>query len=454
MKSTNKKNGRWLTLIVVVLSSFMSILDSTIINVVIPSISDYFKAGINKTEWLVSGYTLFMSIMLLCSGWFARRYGFKRVYMVGISIFTICSYLCYIAPNINFLIFMRMLQGIGSGVIIPLSMSIIAHDFSGRERGLALGIWAMAIGFSASIGPLLGGYFVAIGEWDWVFKINIPIGITLLITAVLLMRDFRENINFKFDYIGVFLLSIWTSLSLYILSSNRLSPWYLIAVVIIAFGLFITRMVYARHPLINIKIFKNRDFILAFILMISFGVSVLGSGYALSQYLLHGLNYSAFKTGVMFIPVGIIQGCLAPVTGYFTHKYGNRIFIFFGLLIILIYLYLTSQLTQATPHWQMLGTLYLKGLGIGLSFTAITNLSLSSAKTEEIDAVSGVISTVKQLSSSYAIAFITMIILSNVNKSGVIDAEGYINANKDNFIMLSGFIMVALVALFLIKKKK
>lgn len=453
MKITPKPENfsRWFTLIIVVTGSFMAILDTAIINIVIPTIANYFKSEIDKSEWLISGYTLSISIMLLCSGWFARKYGHKRVYIIGILIFTLGSFMCSMATSMNYLIAMRMLQGVGGGIIIPLSMSIIAHNFMGKERGLAIGLLTMSIGIAVSLGPFLGGYFVEIDKWDWVFKINIPIGVLITIMALFLMKNFKDDKVPRFDYIGVALVLIWAPLALYILSSNM--KWWLILVLIISFGLFVLRMIYARNPLINIHIFKNRNFVLAIIVMLFLGMVLQGGNYMLSEYLLHGLHYSAYMAGIMFVPVGIIQGGMSPIVGSLTRKYGNQVFILLGLVVVLIYLYLSSRFALDTPHWYIQLTLYLRGLGIGLSLTAITNLSLDGAKSNEIDSVSGVLNTVSQLAGSFSIAIVTLIMLSKTNNAVEI-SKGYALASNESFFAFSVAIAISIIVLLLFKKKR
>lgn len=450
----NKKpihSNRWFILVLLIISTLISSLDSTVINVIIPSIANHFGIEINKSEWLISSYILSMSIMFLCCGWMANKYGFKTMYFIGIGIFTLGSFLCSIAPSINFLICMRALQGVGSGIIIPLSMTIIAHDFTGKDRDLAIGFWIMTISISSTIGPIVGGYLVKIDEWNWVFKINIPIGIILMVVVLFVMNNYKVLSVRKFDYIGVLLLLIWAPLSLYILSSNV--EWQLILLLIISFTLFVLRMIYARTPLININVFKNNNFILAFIVMLCFGIILFGGNYMVTQYLLYGLHYSAYKVGLILMPAGIIQGFLSPFIGSYIYKYGSFKFILAGLIVILIYLYLSSEISSASPHWYISLTLYLRGLGIGLSLTAITNLSLKNVKKTEIDTVSGVINTVKQLSGSLSIGVISMIIINKTDKEGVLSVDGYTSANKESLTYLAILVVICIVAMLFIKKK-
>ena len=450
--SPKEDYARWLTLIVVAAGSFISTLDITIINVAIPSIIDHFQDALDKSEWLISGYTLTTSIVLLCSGWFARRYGYKRVYVIGAIVFTVSSYLCSIAPTMDYFVAMRMVQGVGSGIIIPLSMSILARNFTGRDRGLAIGVLIMAVGVAVSVGPVLGGYFVEIGRWDWVFTMNVPMGALIVVMAIFMMENFRDKVVAKFDYIGLLLLLIWAPLSLYIMSASF--EWWAVVLFVIAFGLFVLRMIRARNALINVLIFRNRNFVLAFIAMLCLGVVLQGGSYILSEYLLYSKHYTAFKVGMMFIPVGIIQGFMAPMVGSLTPKYGNKIFIMSGLVITFIYLYLSSKLTLDSSHLQILITLYVRGLGLGLSLTAITNLSLAGAMPLTIDSVSGVINMIKLLAGSLSIAIVTIMLAKRYNPQGVISPEGYVLASGDSFVVLAGVILFAIVALVLVKEDK
>ena len=440
---------RLLILIVITICYFMSFIDLIIINIVMPSIIDCFKGGADKSEWLISGYSLSISIVLLCSSWLSSKFGLRRTYIVGIVVFTLASLLSSMASSMESLIVMRMLQGVGSGIIIPLSMSLIAQNFTERSRGLAIGILIMSAGIAVSAGPFLGGYFVEIGKWDWVFKMNVPIGVMATILALFVLKGAKKMNTPKFDYIGVALLVIWTSLSLYLLSSDV--HLGLIAVVIVSFGLFVLRMMYAKDPLIEISIFKNKNFILAFVVTFCFGMVTQGGNYAFSEYLLYGLDYSSYRAGILFIPYGMILVVAAPLTGFFAHKFGNRIFILLGLFVTLLYLYFSSRFTTASPDWYILMTLFLRGLGIGLSSTALTNLSFDGIKTENIASASGVISMGKQLAGSFSVATIALLLAGSSDQTDI--AEKYTQTSDFSFLLMIGLVVISIMAMFLIKNK-
>ena len=331
-------------------------------------------------------------------------------------------------------------------------MSIAARNFTGKDRGLAIGILIMATSIAVSVGPVLGGYFVEIGKWDWIFLVNVPIGILVVILAIFMMTNFRNNSIPKFDYIGFALLLIWAPLSLYIMSTPF--DLQILTIFFIIFGLFILRMIYGHDSLINVQIFRNRNFILAFISMLCLGIVLQGGNYILSEYLLYGKQYTALKVGIMFIPIGIIQGIMSPIIGSSSHKYGNKIFVILGLIAVLIYLYMSSKLTLNSTHWQILTTLFLRGIGLGFSLTAITNLSLVGAKTLEIDSISGVINMTKLLAGSFSIAIVTIILLKRANLQGLISPEGYVLASDDSFKILAGIISFTILAVLLIKEDK
>ena len=206
-----KNPNRWQILIIVILGSFMAIFNSTIINVSIPTIVKHIANSASKSDLLISGYTLAMAIMLLSSGVLAKKYGYKTIYLIGAIVFTIGALMCSISSNIYTLIAMRMVQGAGSGAMISLSMSIIGHNFNDKQRGIAVGLWVMATGIGGSVGAILGGYLIEIGRWDWIFKINVPLGLLLTALTAMILKGGGGDSKLKFDIKGFLLLLVWRS---------------------------------------------------------------------------------------------------------------------------------------------------------------------------------------------------------------------------------------------------
>ena len=430
----------------------MAIFNSTIINVSIPTIVKHIANSASKSDLLISGYTLAMAIMLLSSGVLAKKYGYKTIYLIGAIVFTIGALMCSISSNIYTLIAMRMVQGAGSGAMISLSMSIIGHNFNDKQRGIAVGLWVMATGIGGSVGAILGGYLIEIGRWDWIFKINVPLGLLLTALTAMILKGGGGDSKLKFDIKGFLLLLVWAPLTLYVFS--RGVDMLIISITVLALGLFIKRMITVDDPLVDLKIFKHRSFTLAFITICCFGVSIQGGGYIFSQYLLQGAGETALQAGITFAPVGIIMALGSPLVGAMTNRYGNKTFILMGLVVTVGYLIASAQMTPSTSQEYITFTIYLRAIGAVLALTPITNLSYKDATSNEIESVSGVITMSKQLSGSLSITATTAFIVSNQSNSDLTIKQVYTLANNESFEVLAIIAIVTIIALILIKKKK
>lgn len=412
---------KWWILANVMLGTFMAVLDSTIVNVGLPAIMSYYHEGIGSAQWVTTGYMLSMSVMLLTAGWFAERFGYKLVYIIGMVIFTAGSFLCSISSSMELLIASRVFQGFGSGMIQPLGLALISREFSPQQRGLAIGFWAIAAAASVSLGPFVGGYLVQNMNWHYIFMVNIPIGIFAIATTLIIQRETERDTKRRFDPQGFILIVLWLPLLIVGLSIGSspantrgwLSPFVMIAlgVSIMAMVLFIEHSLRSKSPLLDLRLFKDRNFAVSIIILFLIGIGLFGGNFLLPLYLQHSLGYSAFTAGAVFLPVGIIQGALAPVAGSLGRRFGNKLFIVVGLLIFVIYFYLSSRFTIHTPHWFIMLSLYLRGLGIGLLFTPLNTLAISNISREKMGDAAGISNTVKQFSGSLGIAILTSILM-------------------------------------------
>ena len=180
---------KWWILGMIMLGTFMAVLDVTVVNVGLPAIMSAFRIGISSAEWVITAYMITMTVMLPSAGWFADRFGNKRVYILGMALFTLGSWLCGKAPSDTFLIASRALQGLGSGIIQALGLAIVTREFKPGERGLALGLWSMAAAASISFGPLLGGYLVDDYSWHRIFDVNVPVGLAAILLSVFIQKE-------------------------------------------------------------------------------------------------------------------------------------------------------------------------------------------------------------------------------------------------------------------------
>lgn len=465
MATIDNPKYKWVILALVMVSTFMAVLDTTIVNVGFERIMKHFNRGLGEAEWVTTAYLLSMTLMLPTAGWFAERFGYRKVFLIGMSIFTLGSLFCYISTTLELLITSRVFEGFGSGIIQPLGMAIVMREFDNKQRGLALGLWAIAVAASVSFGPFIGGELLTHYAWNSLFLVNVPIGLVLFVAMFILMHKDKGRVGEKFDLIGFLLLGV--SLPLMILSlSIGSSPsnhqgWDSPLVIIeltsstLLLASYIWHSFRITNPILDLRIFRNRSFAIANIGLLFLGVGLFSGNYLLPLYLEHSLGYSALAAGSVFLPVGLIQGTLAPLTGWLGRFTGNKILIIAGLLIMASYFAMSYHFDDSTPHWYIMLTLYLRGLGIGLSFTPLNTMAVSEIPKEAMTNASGIANTVKQISGSMGIALFTSLLLSRVADHG--QSEGasaaYIDGISDCFMIATILTLISIIPMLWLRNK-
>jgi DHA2 family multidrug resistance protein len=416
---------KWFVLANIMLGTFMAVLDATIVNVGLPKIMASFGVGIDKIEWVITAYMLSMAVMLPTSGWLADKFGYKRMYFMGLLLFTFGSLLCGMSNDENTLILSRIIQGLGAGTIQPLGMAIITREFPPHQRGVALGFWAIAAAASVSFGPLIGGYLVDNFSWQLIFDVNIPFGIAAMVFTILIQREFINPKVGKFDLIGFVSVLLFLPLLLYALSEGTAAtnsegwtaPYILACFAISALSLavFITREMTTKNPLIDLRLLGNYNFGMANIVMIIFSMGMFGSTFLLPLYLQNSMGYTAVQAGSVFLPVGIIQGFMSPIAGKMSDKFSPKTPIILGVIILGISFILNSQLSYLSEHPFIMTSLYLRGFAMGIIFTPLSTLSLLTIPREKMAQASGITNTIRQLGGSLGVAMFTTVLISRVN---------------------------------------
>ncbi len=416
---------KWFVLANVMLGTFMAVLDSTIVNVSLPKIMSSFGVGLSTIQWVITAYMLSMAAMLPTSGWLADKFGYKKVYFWGLFLFTLGSLLCGMSNDETSLILSRILQGLGAGMIQPLGMAIITREFPPHQRGIALGFWSIAAAASVSFGPLIGGYLVDNFSWQLIFDVNVPVGIIALIFTIIIQREFINKVSRKFDYIGFISVVIFLPVLLYALSEGNAqtnsagwsAPYILIcfAVSAIAFAVFITQELTTKNPLIDLRLLGNYNFGMTNIVMLVFSMGMFGSTFLLPLYLQNSMGYTALQSGAVFLPVGIIQGAVSPMSGRFADKLDAKTPIILGVLLMVLSFYLNSQLSFLTERPFVMTSLYIRGLGMGLMFTPLTTLGLLTIPREKMAQASGISNTIRQIGGSLGVAVLSTVLTARVN---------------------------------------
>jgi DHA2 family multidrug resistance protein len=418
-------NYKWFLLANIMLGTFMAVLDSTIVNVGLPKIMASFGVGIDKIEWVITAYMLSMAVMLPTSGWMADKFGYKRMYFMGLLLFTTGSALCGMSNDENTLILSRIIQGLGAGTIQPLGMAIITREFPPQQRGVALGFWAIAAAASVSFGPLIGGYLVDNFNWQLIFDVNIPFGIAAMLFTVLIQQEFVNPRAGKFDMIGFVSVTIFLPILLFALSEGNAAtnsagwhaPYILICFAIAALTgtVFITHELTTDNPLIELRLLSNYNFGMGNVVMLIFAMGMFGSTFLLPLYLQNTMGYTAVQAGAVFLPVGIIQGLMSPIAGRTADKFNPKIPMIIGVFALSLSFILNSKLSFLSEHSFIMTSLYLRGFGMGIIYTPLSALSLLTMPREKMAQASGITNTIRQIGGSLGVAMFTTLLTSRIN---------------------------------------
>jgi MFS transporter, DHA2 family, multidrug resistance protein len=407
------------------LGTFMAVLDATIVNVGLPKIMASFGVGLDKIEWVITAYMLAMAVALPTSGWLADKFGYKRLYFIGLFLFTLGSMLCGRSSDENMLIVSRVIQGLGAGTIQPLGMAIITREFPPNQRGIALGFWGISAAASVSFGPLIGGFLIDRFSWPLIFDVNIPIGILAMIFTIIIQSEYINRKARKFDLIGFISVTLFLPLTLYTLSQGNAATnsegWHapfilaFAAIALIALAVFITAELTVKEPLLDLRLLLNHNFGIANIILVIFSLGMFGSTFLLPIYLQNSMGYTALQAGSVFLPVGIIQGTMAPISGRISDKLNPKLPLFIGVILFSFSFYLNSNLSWLTELKYVMLSLYIRGFAMGLMFTALSTVSLMEIPREKMAQASAITNSIRQLGGSLGVAILATLLSTRVS---------------------------------------
>src|SRR6201993_1976654 len=328
----------WVIALTVTLATFMEVLDTSIANVALPPISGNLSAGADESTWVLTSYLVSNAVVLPLSGWFSSLIGRKRFYMTCVAIFTLSSFLCGLAPSLGVLVIFRILQGIGGGGLQPSEQAILNDTFPLEKRGMAFAVYGLAVVVAPTIGPWLGGWITDNFSWRWIFYINVPVGIiSMLLTSFLVsdppyMKKANVKAGFRIDYIGIGLISLGLGSMQIILDKGQREDW-LSSNFIRAFAVTMVIGIVAAifwelrqdHPVVDLRMLKNRNFAIATTAMFFLGFVLYSSTVLIPQMLQQLLGYTAEMAGLALSPGGAVIMCMMPVVGILVSKVDTRI---------------------------------------------------------------------------------------------------------------------------------
>jgi len=413
------ENKKWWTLAAVSVGLFMIMLDNTVVNVALPSMRGSLHMSLSELEWVVAGYALTFAAFMLTGGKLADYLGRRLIFMAGLAVFTGASLACGLAPNGGFLIGARVVQGLGGALMNPATLSIITATFPPRERGKAIGIWAGVSGMALAIGPLVGGLLTEHVNWNWIFFINVPIGIAGLFAIPLFIDESRDTSHeqqldlpgLATSAVGLFALTYaFIEANNYGWGSGRILGAFAVAAVMLV--VFVVLEGRQRAPMLELALFKNRTFSGANGAMLFVGLAMFGTFFYVSLYMQNVLRYSPVEAGASFLPMTLLIILIAPRAGALTDKIGSRWLVGVGMTLLAVMLFYYSQLGANESFWAILPGLLIGGVGMGSTMTPVTAAAMSAVAVDKAGVGSAVLNSARQVGGSLGIAVMGAIVAS------------------------------------------
>jgi EmrB/QacA subfamily drug resistance transporter len=401
--------------VIILISCCLSLLivsmDATIVNVAIPSIRTELHASASELQWVIDVYTLVLASLLLWSGATADRFGRRRVFQIGLTIFAIGSLLCSVAPDIHTLIAARFLQGIGGSMLNPVALSIISQVFVGRvERARAIGIWGAVMGIAMALGPMLGGALIELGDWRAVFWINLPICAAATLLTAIFVPESRSATMRDVDPIGQALAVAFLFSVVFVLIQGRemggsAAPSVVISTVAVLALLGFLRYESRRNdPFIDLRFFHSIPFASATVIAVCAYAAYGAFLFMMSLYLQGARHYSAFHTGLMYLPISVAALTLSPLSGRLVGRFGTRPSLVAAGIMITAATLMLADLTVTAPVWAVVAIFAVFGAGFAMANAPITTTAVSGMPTDRAGAASAVASTSRQVGVSIGVA--------------------------------------------------
>ena len=400
---------KWVALGTTVIGAFASVFNSTSTNIALPKLMAAFSVGAIDAQWIISGYNLTFGVLQPVSGYLCDRFGAKRIYLLSMVVFIIGSGLCGTAWSNESMIGFRILQALGASFVVPSSMYIVFSVFLPQERNIALGIWGLSLSLAPAAGPTVGGYLIDYWDWPYIYSVNLPIGIIGLITAAVVLRETKKAQSSRFDFLGFVCSSVGLFCLLWALSKGVDDGWdapYIIALFYTAFAtltLFVLIETTVEDPLLDLSLFRDRNFVFGNIVVIMVQFLLMGSVYLVSLFLQRMMGYTAMDAGIFLLPSAAASLVMSPVAGKLAGRFGEKPMVIAGFLLAIWW---TSQLVNVDADTDVVLIVWMqtfRGASIGLASMTATVLSMQNIVRAKIGRATAMLNTSRQVAGSFAV---------------------------------------------------
>jgi EmrB/QacA subfamily drug resistance transporter len=407
----------WAVLVVVSLGFFMTLLDLTIVNIAIPNMITKLNASLDDILWVINAYALVLAVLVITAGRLGDLIGPRKMFVAGVTVFTLASAACGFAPGAGWLIAFRAVQGLGAAMLMPQTLAILTHVFPPERRGAAFGIWGAVAGVATIAGPTLGGLLVTAFDWRYIFFVNLPIGAIVLVLAFLIVPELKVGREHRIDYWGVALASASLLAICYGITEGQKYNWgtikgFISIPLILAVGValliaFVVVQWRGQHnePLVPFQLFKDRNFSVVNWISFVLAIGMMGIFLPLTIYFQSVLGFSALKAGLAMAPASIMAAFVAPFAGRFSDKIGGKYILMAGLSLFAAGMgWLAAIATPGSSWTTFLVPLLVAGVGMGCTFAPLVTTAMRNIQPMMAGAASGVLNTVRQVGQVIGVA--------------------------------------------------
>ena len=423
MANARKGVSPYVIAMVVMLTTFMEVLDTSVANVSLSHIAGSLSATLDESTWVLTSYLVANAVVLPMSGWFSSLLGRKRFYLSCVFIFTASSLLCAMAPSLGWLIFFRVLQGLGGGGLQPTSQSILMESFPPEKRGQAMAMFGIGVIFAPIIGPVLGGWLTDNFNWHWIFLINIPVGILSIVLTSAILQDppYLKRLSLKdgrqIDFLGFGLVVLGLASLEIVLDEGQRNDWFSSPFIVTFAVLAVVGLVamvfwelHHEHPVVDLRLLKDRTFASSTVLLFMLGFVLYGSTFLIPTFLQTMAGFDATTSGLVMTPGGFVILVSMPIVGALVRKVDTRLMVAYGLIMTGIGLHIMSTWALGTGYWDAAFARIVQSMGLGCLFIPISVMAYSTLSKEMANQAAGLMNLFRNIGGSVGIALLNTLL--------------------------------------------
>lgn len=407
----------WLIALSVILPTFMEVLDTTIANVALNNIAGSMSVSYSQATWVLTSYLISNAVILPLTAWLGNRFQRKRFLLFCIFLFTVSSLACGLSINLPMLLVMRVIQGIGGGALAPISQAILMESFPQRKQGTAQALFGLGVVVAPVVGPMLGGWLTDSYSWRWIFYINVPLGLLAIWAIQQTVEDppwVKQSDPGPLDLVGLTALSLWLGCQEVALDKGQEEDWFgsnfirtMVVLAVIGLVVFVARELKAKRPMVDLRIFINRNYAVGTVLIFITCVLLYGIGLLMPQYLQLMLGYTSYNSGVATAPLGLGAMVSMIVVGYLVSRIDARPIVVLGFVTFVVSAFMLSRIDLTISPWSVFWPQILAGTAIGFLFVPCSMLGTAPLRRDEIGSATGFMNLMRNVGGSVGIAMVS-----------------------------------------------